>query len=154
MRYEYPVILTENANGWTVSSPDVAEMVTCGSTSNEALGRAEDALVSALSFYVDEGQPIPRPSSCTTIFYVSVPALEASKLALHEAMLSARVSNVELARRLGLDEKVVRRLRDPLHRSHIAYVEAALRALGRQVVLEVEEMETAEPLDGRMRRAV
>ena len=153
MRYEYPVYLTEDTDGWTVTSPDIPEMVTCGSTSEEALGRAEDALVTALSFYVDEGQPVPRPSACTTIFYVSVPALAASKLALHEAMLSAKVSNVELARRIALDEKVVRRLRDPLHRSHIAQVEAALRTLGRRVVVEVEEVEPVEPVDNRMRRA-
>jgi antitoxin HicB len=54
-------------------------------------------------------------------------------------MLAARLSNVELGRRLGLDEKQVRRLRDPLHRSHIDKVEAALRILGKRLEVEVKE---------------
>ena len=41
---------------------------------------------------------------------VAVDALVAAKLALHEAMLDQGVGNVELARRLGADEKAVRQL--------------------------------------------
>jgi antitoxin HicB len=50
------------------------------------------------------------------------------------------VSNVELARRLGTDEKAVRRLRDPLHGSRIEAVEAALRALGKRLEVSVRAM--------------
>ncbi len=57
----------------------------------------------------------------------------AAKLALHEAMVRGGVPNVELARRLGADEKMVRRLRDPLHGSRIEAVEAALRVLGKRL---------------------
>jgi antitoxin HicB len=66
-----------------------------------------------------------------------VPSLVAAKLALHDAMIAARISNVVLAHRLGVDEKVVRRLRDPLHRSHIESVEAALHSLGRTLIVDV-----------------
>ena len=55
-------------------------------------------------------------------------------------MLAGGVSNVELARRLGLEEKAVRRLRDPLHRSHIGAVEAALRVLGQRLVVDVAKV--------------
>ncbi len=65
-------------------------------------------------------------------------ALEAAKAALHNAMLAASVSNAELARRLGADEKSVRRLRDPPHRSHIGHVEAALRALGQRLFIDLQ----------------
>jgi hypothetical protein len=54
-------------------------------------------------------------------------------------MLAAGLSNVELGRRLDVDEKAVRRLRDPLHRSHIGQVEAALRQLGKRLEVEVLE---------------
>ncbi len=137
MRYEYPVDMLEAADGFTVTASDLPELVTCGDTREEALERAQDALVSALSFYVDEGKLLPAPSPAAGRPVVSVPLLEASKLALHEAMLAAKVSNVELGRRMGLGENSIRRLRDPLHRSHVGQVEAALRALGRRVVLEV-----------------
>ena len=70
---------------------------------------------------------------------VAATALEATKLALHDAMLAAGLSDVELGRKLGLDEKSIRRLRDPLHRSHIGTMEAALRALGKPVEVSVAE---------------
>ncbi len=139
MRYAYPVDVKEAADGVTVTCPDVPELVTSGASRAEAAARAADALVTALAFYVDEGQPLPRPSAPRGRPMVSVAALEAAKLALHDAMLAAGLSNVELAHRLGLDEKAVRRLRDPLHRSHIGTVEAALRILGKRIDVDVRE---------------
>ena len=137
MRYAYPIDLLEQPEGFTVTAPDVPELITEGDTRAEALRQAVSGLVTALSFYVDEGQPLPVPSAPNGRPVVSVPVLEATKLALHAAMVEQRVSNVELARRLDVHESIVRRLRDPLHRSHVGQVEAALAALGRQVVLEV-----------------
>ena len=61
------------------------------------------------------------------------------ELALHDAMLEARVSNSELADRLELEEKTVRRLRDPLQRSALGSVEAALRCLGKRVEVSVSD---------------
>jgi antitoxin HicB len=52
-------------------------------------------------------------------------------------MLAAGMSNVVLGRHLGLEDKAVRRLRDPLHRSHIGAIEAALRVLGQRLVVDV-----------------
>ena len=137
MRYAYPVDLEEAAGGVTATCPDVPEMVTEGATRAEALRHAADALVSALSFYVEDGRPLPRPSAAHGRPVVAVTALEAAKLALHDAMLETGWSNVELARRLEIDEKSVRRLRDPLHRSHIGQIEAALRVLGKRLAVEV-----------------
>ena len=136
MRYAYPIEMQEDADGVTVTSPDVPEMITCGASRAEALARAPDALVSALSFYTDEGRPLPVPSR-SDAHSVAVPALVAAKLALHEAMLEHRTTNVELGRRLGQSETLIRRLRDPVHRSHIDQVEAALRVLGLQLVADV-----------------
>jgi antitoxin HicB len=139
MRYAYPVHLVEAADGVTVTFPDVPEAITCGDTAAEALARAQAALVSALSFYVDDDRALPRPSATPGRPMIAVTILEAAKLALHDAMLAGKVSNVELARRLGLDEKAIRRLRDPLHRSHVGQVEVALHELGRRVELLVED---------------
>jgi antitoxin HicB len=68
-----------------------------------------------------------------------VPVLEAAKLAPHETMLAPGISNVEMGRRPARDEKAVHRLRDPLHRSHIGQVEAALRNLGKRVEVTVRD---------------
>lgn len=155
MRYVYPVTVTEDEDGFTVTSEWVPELVTCGDTYAEAIARAEDALVSALSFYIDDGKPLPEPPRYATgLDLVAVPVLEAAKLALHDAMLAAGMSNVELGRQIGLDEKAVRRLRDPLHRSHVGQVEQALRALGRRVVVQVEDVaDGRDPQDSAVRRA-
>jgi antitoxin HicB len=100
---------------------------------------AEDALVAALSFYIDNGEPLPLPSPADGRRLAYVPPLVAAKLALHDVMLVAGVSNVVLARRLGVDEKIVRRPRDPLHKSRIDQVDAALRALEKRIEIVIGE---------------
>lgn len=139
MRYLYPAEVVQATDGVTVTFPDVPEAIAMGNTVPEALIQARDALISALSFYVEEGQPLPRPSAAVGRPLLGVSILDAAKLALHDAMVSGGVTNVELARRLDLDEKAVRRLRDPLHRSHIGQVEAALEVLGRRLDLVIED---------------
>jgi antitoxin HicB len=141
MRFAYPIEVNEAVDGVTVAFPDVPEAVTDGGTRAEAIERAADALVSALSFYVEDGEPLPRPSPAKGRPMISVTALEAAKLALHDAMIEAGLSKVELARRMGKDERAIRRLLDPLHRSHIGEVETALRGLGKRV--EVSVMQAA-----------
>jgi len=141
MRYIYPVLLEVAADGVTVTFPDVPEAITCASTAAEALARAPDALVTALSFYVEDNRPVPVASPADGRPTVAVPALESVKLALNDSMVAAGISNAELARRMGCDEKAVRRLRDVLHGSKMPQLEAALRALGKRV--EVSVMQAA-----------
>jgi len=141
VRYAYPYAKEpQPEGGFTVTFPDVPEAITEGDTSGEARARAEDALVTALSFCTDNARPLPTPSPVRGRPVALVPPLVAAMLALHDAMLAAQISNVELGRRLDLEEKAVRRLRDPLHRSHIGQIETALRLLGRR--LEIRVLET------------
>ena len=139
MRYAYPYeLLPQPEGGFTVTVPDVPEAITQGEDEAKAAAMAEDALVTALSFYVDNGERLPRPSPARGRPLAYVPPLIAAKLALHDAMLAAEISNVALAMQLGTDEKTVRRLRDPLHQSRINQVDAALRALGKRLGIVVE----------------
>ncbi|MDD9980619.1 MAG: hypothetical protein OXU81_04555 [Gammaproteobacteria bacterium] len=41
-----------------------------------------------------------------------------------------------LAQRLGVDEKAVRRMLDPRHRTAVHRIEAAMRMLGHELVIE------------------
>ena len=141
MRYAYPYELAaQPEGGFTVTFPDLPEAITQGEDEDEdeAAAMAEDALVTALSFYTDNAERLPRPSAARGRPVAYVPPLVAAKLALHDAMLAAGVSNVALARRLGTDEKTVRRLRDPLHQSRINQIDAALRALGKRMGIVIE----------------
>jgi antitoxin HicB len=139
MRFAYPYeLMPQPEGGFTVTFPDVPEAITQGDTEIEAAAMAEDALVTALSFYTDRAEPLPRPSPADGWPLAYVPPLVAAKLALHDAMISAGVSNVALAQQLGTDEKTVRRLRDPLHQSRINQVDAALRLLGKRMGIIIE----------------
>jgi antitoxin HicB len=140
MRYACPATIESQSEGGFTAIFEGLPGATQGETEAEAPREAQNLLVMALSFYTDGGKPLPRPAPAGGRLVVEVPSLVAAKLALHEAMLERDVGNVELAGRLGLDEKAVRRLRDPLHRSHVGAVEAALRLLGRRSVVEVLEI--------------
>ena len=140
MRYAYPANLEwePDRSAVTVTFDDLPG-ATFGVSEAEALARAEDLLETALSFYTDEATATPKPAPARGRPLVHPRPLVAAKLALHDAMLAAGLSNVELGRRLDLDEKAVRRLRDPLHRSHIGQIEAALRQLGKRLEVRVLE---------------
>ena len=68
---------------------------------------------------------------------VPVPAPTAAKAALYLALREAGITRLELAGRLGCDEKEVRRLLDPRHPSKLPRLEAALAQLGKRLVLEM-----------------
>ncbi len=137
MRYAYPCVLApEEDGGFSVSFPDVPEALTCGDDRAEALEMAEDALAVALSVYVEAGEAIPEPGAAEGRPMVAVPPAIAAKLALHAAMRAQGLGPAALAARLGVGEESVRVLLDPGRRSPIERVEAALRAVGRGLVVE------------------
>ena len=53
------------------------------------------------------------------------------------AMRAQRITKVELADSLGVTESAVRKLTNPDHRSHMSQVQKALRAVGRNIKIEV-----------------
>ena len=152
MQYVFPCVLTpEDEGGFFVSFPDVPEALTGGDDRAEALDMAEDALGAALSMYVKARENIPVPSTAVAgQAVIAVPTIVAAKLALYTAMRRQGITKVVLAERLGLSEGAVRKLCDPDHRSHISKVEAALRAVGRSLVVgdrAVQETPQQRPLD-------
>lgn len=137
MRFAYPVEVLTEPDGITITCPDVPSMVTGGWPDlPSSLEAARDALALALSEWVDQGDPLPTPSDPAGRPVVAVPLLAAAKLALHEAKIAGRLTNVEIGRRLGIGEKEVRRLLDVTHNSRMNQLEAALRTLGRNLIVE------------------
>jgi antitoxin HicB len=89
--------------------------------------------------YVDARQPIPAPSPLKRRQRaVTLPLLTEAKLALYEAMRTARVGKAELARRLNWHVPQVDRLLDLMHASRLDQIEDAFRALGLQLSISVE----------------
>lgn len=138
--FTYPATLTpdETDGGYVVTFRDVPEAITQGEDLQDALAHAADALEEAIAGRLRLGDEIPFPSVLRRDeTLVPVPALTAAKAALHLALRQEELTKSELAARLGCDEKEVRRLLDPRHRSKLHRIQAALAILGRRVALRL-----------------
>lgn len=67
----------------------------------------------------------------------------AAKLAVLESFAAADITKSELAHRIGKDEKEVRRILDSKHSTKLPALTAALRALGKRLVVGVMEADAA-----------
>ena len=138
MDYAYPCLLMpeNDAAGYVVTFPDLPEAITGGATRQESLLLAENALVVALSMYVEADEEIPAPSAPAAGHdIITVPPLAAAKLALYTTMRRKRVSTRSLARSLGIRESKVRRLLDLNKPSRLDYLAVVLRTLGRRLIV-------------------
>jgi antitoxin HicB len=139
--FSYPAKFTAGHGGrMLVEFVDLPRVATDGKNDSEAMEEAMDALGSDLSIRLSRREEIPAPSSVKRgQRLVPVPLWLAPKLALYVAMRDQRVSNSELARRLGLHERVVRRMLDPQHATKAEKIQAALAVLGKQLTVEVRD---------------
>ena len=120
-----------------VSFRDLPECLTSGADDTEALAEAADALEEAIAGRVDHRESIPYPSTRRAGEHlVTVPADTAVKAALAVALRETGTTRVALAARLGVDEKAVRRMLDPRHRSAENRIHHAVRVLGWDLVIE------------------
>ena len=139
-QFVYPArVQRDKAGFFLLTFPDFPEAATDGESLEEALHNAVDALEEAIAGRINRDEPIPQPGNRMNRQHrVLVPAQVAVKAALYMAVRDAGIKNTELAERLGADEKEVRRLLDPHHRSKLPRLEAALATLGRKLVIGVE----------------
>ena len=138
--FVYPAsVVRDEAGFYLVTFPDFPEAATDGESREVALVEAADALEETIAGRINRGDPIPHPSTRRARqVRVPVPAQMAVKAALYMAVKEAGIRNKELAKRLGADEKEIRRLLDPHHRSKLPRLEAALEALGKKLVIGIE----------------
>ncbi len=141
--FSYPAALERERDGRVVVSfPDFPEGHTDGKDMREALEEAIDCLGSVIAFRIAERQAIPVPSRLKRgQRLVPVPLWMAGEPALYLAMRERGVSNSELARRLKVRETVVRRMLDPDHETKSEKLQGALEALGKRIVVAVEDAE-------------
>jgi len=119
---------------------DVPEAITQGTGEKDAIWQAADCLEEAIAGRIADGREIPKPSRAARgERLIPVPAPMAAKAALYLAMREAGMTNVQLARKLGCDEKEVRRMLDPRHPTKLPRIKEALDVLGKRLVVGVEE---------------
>tara|TARA_B100000767_G_C19665819_1_gene493048 strand:- start:331 stop:777 length:447 start_codon:yes stop_codon:yes gene_type:complete len=136
----FPATLTldEDDGGYIVSFRDVPEALTQGDTLEEAMLNASEALDEAFAGFIVDGDPLPKPSKIRQEDYaVSVPTQTVFKFFLRSSMKSSKLSNIALSKKLGVNEKEVRRIIDPKHNTAMGRLEKALNATGQQPVIAI-----------------
>ena len=139
--FVYPARFKAGSDGRIlVEFVDLPRVATDGKNDREAMEEALDALGSDLSIRLSRREEIPAPSAAKRgQRLVPVPLWLAPKLALYMAMGDQEVNNSELARRLCVHERVVRRMLDPQHATNAEKIQAALAVLGKQMTVEVRD---------------
>ncbi len=140
--FDYAVRLkADRRGGHVVTCRDLPALITQGESRAEALTEAADALDEVLVSLMVQRLAIPVASKVRRgEYWVAPPAETAAKLALYMAMRSSGMSNVQLARKLGVNEKEVRRLLDPHYGSKLPRLADAVAALGKRLVVGLEAL--------------
>lgn len=138
--FTYPAKFATGSDGRVlVEFVDLPRVATDGKHLAEAIAEAIDALGSDLSIRLSRHEEIPAPSRVKRgQRLIPVPWWLAPKLALYLAMQEQDINNSELARRLKVDERVVRRMLDPGHETKAEKIQAALAVLGKRLTMQVE----------------
>jgi antitoxin HicB len=137
--YRYPYHITcDEAGFYLIKFLDLPGDATDGKTREEALAESGDCLAEAIAGYLVRRERVPESTYKAGDAFVSLDPLLSAKAALNNAMLDAGVSRSELAARLGVDEKIVRRLLDPKHQSHIRAVLHAAALMGLEMEVRFE----------------
>lgn len=139
-RFEYAVTLKASEEGGFIATcRDLPQLVTQGDDLAHALAEAADAMDEVFAAYMQGGLRFPDPSKARKgESLVSPPAETRAKAALYVAMTEAGISKVQLAKRLGVDEKEVRRLLDPHYGSKLPRIAQAISLLGHRLVIGLE----------------
>ena len=135
MKYIFPCDFTldeyENDGGFVVTFPDMPRGATGAKTFKESLILAEDALVVALSIYIDRNEELPTPSPWVEgQELVGVQPLIAAQLDLYTAMRERNITIEDLARRLGISKKAAGKLLLLDYNTRLGEVNRALAAVG------------------------
>jgi antitoxin HicB len=124
--------------GIVVSFPDVPEAISQADSEADAIAQAQEALGMALLTYPLRGRTVPvAKAKRKGLVQVAVEPDVAAKIAVLEAFRASGMSKSELGRRLGRDEKEIRRILDPRHNTKLSTLAAALHCLGRQLIIGV-----------------
>lgn len=124
--------------GFVVTFRDVPEAVTQTDRLDDCRDEAAGALQAAIEGRIMDGLDIPTPSRAKRGEHqIALPVHTALKAALYLKMQEGKITRVELARRLGIDEKEARRMLDPYHATKAERLEQALAALGCHAELRV-----------------
>lgn len=132
--YDYAFKFAKEDNRWVITCRDLPEAVSQADANEDRIDVAEGCLQAALESRIRDNEPLPavsKPRRGEVV--VSAPAATAAKAVLYDAMREAGISKSELAHRLHVDEKEVRRMLDAGHGTKLPRIAEAVEALGRHL---------------------
>jgi antitoxin HicB len=139
----YLIKLTLDDNGtYLVTCPAFPEVTTFGKTDDEIERVAIAAIEEAIAARVSYGEPLPAPAlpgkaSGRNSRVVRLPAMTVLKVQLAIVLRESGFTRAELARRLGWHREQVDRLFRLDHASRLDQLEAAFKALQRELDVRI-----------------
>ena len=132
--YDYAFRFTQEGDGWVITCRDLPEAISQSEANENRIEVAEGCLQAALESRIHDNEPLPVASKLRRgEVLINPPIATAAKCALHDAMREAGISKVELARKMGIDEKEVRRMLDTGHGTKLPRIAEALEVMGRHL---------------------
>jgi antitoxin HicB len=132
----YPAHIVKDDGAFLVTFPDLENVVTFGSTIEEAILNAEDVLNGCLASDFERNFTIPEPSNITgeDIHRITVAPHVAVAIMLRK--LRADATQVEIARKLDISYQVYQRLENPRKANPtLKTLEKIARVFGKHVEL-------------------
>ena len=141
MLQSYPVTITPDENGTVIAQfSDIPEAITVGPDDKNVLEWAQDALVVALTGYIEDRRDIPKPSIPQKgQKTVHLPPQVAMKVVIYQGMREQGITQNTLSERMGVDGRQVRRILDLDHNTTLSHLEFALRCLGKELVIDIRD---------------
>jgi antitoxin HicB len=139
-RFEYAVLVKPaEEGGFVVTCRDLPELITQGDDLNDALSAAADAMDEVFAAYILGKKEFPTPTDRRADEYSMAPPPETvAKAALYVTMRESGITNVQMAKRLGVDEKEVRRMLDPHYGTKLPRIAQAIKLLGKRLVIGID----------------
>jgi antitoxin HicB len=141
MNLAFPMRLTPDEGGTIVvqGCEPLTGVLTFGENRDQALAMAREALTGVLEAMLDAGEVIPRPPQVAgvDVVYVSPEATLVAPILLKWAREDARLSQVELAERIGVSQQAYQRLERARSNPSIKTLARAAKALGRELQLSI-----------------
>lgn len=135
--FVYPAQLERLEGEVIVRFPDFPEALTGAATEKQALVEAADVLEEVVLARLADGREIPTPPAAISADAVGIllDPVTAARALVDQMRRANKLTKVELAARMGRDEKVVRRVLDGRKGVSMDTVLDALSALGCETTL-------------------
>jgi len=144
--YEIVVEQDEGTSGekcFLVTVPAFPEITTDGDRSQDAIMNACNAIEEAIAARISHGEDIPVPvlEARKGRFYAEVSLLVLLKCSLYIICRKRNITRAELSRRLGWHREQVDRLFRLDHNSRIDQLDAAFKAAGSPLMMNMSDRE-------------